>query len=113
MERSNYARTRGRRKRGGDLERVTLDGILDGLETPDVDALVVDEAMQRLAAVSERKCRVVELRIFGGMTVEETAKAMGIGERMVKRDWQFACAWLKRDLGLGETSGEGGINPTS
>ncbi len=63
--------------------------------------------------MSERKCRVVELRIFGGMTVEETAQAMGIGERMVKRDWQFACAWLKRDLGLGETSGEGGINPTS
>ena len=87
MERSNYARTRGRRKRGGDLERVTLDGILDGIETPDVDALVVDEAMQRLAAVSERKCRVVELRIFGGMSVEETAAAMGIGERMVKRDY--------------------------
>ncbi len=63
------------------------------------DLLALDEALDRLAAVSERSARVVECRFFGGMSVEETAEALGTSPATVKRDWTVARAWLNRELG--------------
>jgi RNA polymerase sigma factor (TIGR02999 family) len=64
----------------------------------DVDLVVLDQALERLAALDERQARIVELRFFGGLTVEETAALIGASARTVKRDWQMARAWLKREL---------------
>ncbi len=73
------------------------------METPgdqnEVDLLALDEAMRELAALSDRQSRVVELRFFGGLSVEETAYTLGISERTVKGDWRVAKAWLRKRLG--------------
>mgnify|MGYP000917583940 CR=1 FL=1 len=103
----NHARDRGRLKRGGDRGRVDLQESAvvapqDG-EGPDLVAL--DEALTRLAERDERKARTVEMRFFAGMTVEETAEALGVAPATVKRDWEFARAWLQRELSRG--TGEG------
>jgi len=94
-----HARARGARKRGGGGVRVTLDDAAASLEAPSVDVLALDEALQRLARLDERHAKVVELRYFGGMSVEETAAAMGLSPATVKRDWTLARAWLFRELG--------------
>lgn len=102
---SNYARDRRARKRGGGVRVVSLTemGTSPGgeLRVTDehVDLLVaIDEALQRLEQVSPRQRGVVECRFFGGMSVEETAAAVGISPRTVKRDWMMAQAWLQREL---------------
>jgi len=96
------ARRRRRDKRGGDAARVTLDTRLT-LATPDdgldaVDVIAVDRALQRLEAADASLARVVELRFFGGMTVEETAAVLQVSKATVKRDWAVAKALLYRDL---------------
>lgn len=92
------ARARGASKRGSGRERITLD---EG-HLPDaprgVDMLALNEALERLARNDARQARVVELRYFGGMTVEETAAALGVAPATVKRDWTIARAWLFREL---------------
>ena len=65
---------------------------------PSIDVLEVDSALQRLAALDARQSRVVELRFFGGLSVEETAQVLGVGTATVKRDWNVARAWLHREL---------------
>jgi len=102
---SNYARDRQARKRGGGVRIVSLSDMeprLDGeLRVSDehVNLLVaIDEALERLERVSPRQRSVVECRFFGGMSVEETAAAVGISPRTVKRDWMLAQAWLQREL---------------
>lgn len=95
----DYARKRGRQKRGGDAIRVPLETDLMAFSSSQSDALqALDESLQRLETINPRHGRVVECRYFGGMTVEETAAALDISPATVSRDWQFARAWLKREL---------------
>ncbi len=94
----DHARSRGSRKRGGGAERVTLDeGLLISPE-PAVDVLALDRALETLAAVDVRKSRVIELRFFGGLSVEETAEVLHVSTDTVKRDWRLAKLWLLREL---------------
>jgi len=88
------ARKRRNQKRGGDLTRVTLDESISARE-PDVDLLAVDDALARLAEVAPGKARLVELRFFGGLTVEETSAVLGISTDAVKREWRTARSWLR------------------
>ena len=93
------ARARGALKRGGERHRVTLDDALVAGGERSIDLLALDEALERLAAFDPDQARLVELRFFGGLTVEETAEAMNISPATVKRHWAVACAWLARELG--------------
>ena len=97
----DYARARKRDKRGGDLVAVTLDEAMgDGLLAARIDDLLaVDDALARLESENERQARVIECRCFAGLSVEETAEALGTSVATVKRDWAFARAWLNRELG--------------
>ena len=92
------ARARHAQKRGGVRQRVTLDeGLLAG-GVRSIDLIALDEALGRLAALDPDQARLVELRFFGGLTVEETAEAMLISPATVKRHWTIASAWLAREL---------------
>jgi RNA polymerase sigma factor (TIGR02999 family) len=102
------ARARHAEKRGGARERITLDdanlgGVAAGFGQPvngpdDVDLLALDDALTKLAAMDAELARLVELRYFGGMTVEETAEALKVSPATVKRQWAVARAWLKRAI---------------
>jgi RNA polymerase sigma factor (TIGR02999 family) len=97
----DFARARGNQKRGGALHRVTFDHDLPvASETPE-DVLVVDVALRSLAKHYERKSQVVELRFFGGLSIEETAEVLKISPETVRRDWKFAKSWLSRELSRG------------
>jgi RNA polymerase sigma-70 factor (ECF subfamily) len=93
----DIARSHGYQKRGGGQQRVDLE---DALLTsnPGADLVALDEALQPLAAVDERKSRVVELRFFGGLSVKETAAVMNVSGDTVMRDWKLAKVWLLREL---------------
>jgi RNA polymerase sigma-70 factor (ECF subfamily) len=92
-------------KRGGDVPHVALDeAALVGADA-DVDLVALDDAMTALARVDPRKMPVVEMRFFGGLSVEETAEVLGISPVTVKRDWRVAKAWLYRELADGTTDG--------
>lgn len=92
------ARAQKNQKRGGRQHRVTLEqNLLAGSDTPE-DVIAIDRVLKSLAAQYERKAQVVELRFFGGLSVEETAEALGISEETVTRDWKFAKNWLMREL---------------
>lgn len=93
-----HARARKRRKRGGGWRRISLSDAVAFAPSRDVDLLELDEALTRLAAAYPREARVVELRVFAGMTVDETAEAIGISPRSVDDDWAIAKAWLGREL---------------
>ena len=95
----DHARRRDAEKRGGPQFCLTLDEGLAWTNQPDVDLLAIDEALDKLAIIDEQQARVVELRFFSGLTVEETATALGISPKTVKRDWSVARAWLKREIG--------------
>jgi RNA polymerase sigma factor (TIGR02999 family) len=92
------ARARGAAKRGGARHRVTLDDAFAAGENRSIDLLALDEALERLATMDPEQARLVELRFFGGLTVEETAEAMDISPATVKRHWTIAKAWLTREL---------------
>jgi RNA polymerase sigma factor (TIGR02999 family) len=95
----DFARARKNLKRGGGARPVPLDEqVLAGL-TRSADLLALDEALERLAALSPRQGRVVELRYFGGMTEQEVAEVLDVSSRTVRNDWQLARAWLHRELG--------------
>nr|UXE44163.1 hypothetical protein Hi04_10k_c1170_00010 [uncultured bacterium] len=97
----DYARARNRIKRGQSPLRTDLEDAA-GLSQMEVDQIVtIDLALDRLAAIDERKSRVFEMRFFGGLEVEETAAALGVSTITVIRDWKFATAWLRRELGPG------------
>jgi RNA polymerase sigma factor (TIGR02999 family) len=92
------ARARNAQKRGGGEARLTLDeGLIAGPQTS-VDIVALDDALERLAAIDAEQARLVELRFFGGLTIEETAEAMNISPATVKRHWAVARAWLAREL---------------
>ncbi|HEY7861438.1 MAG TPA: ECF-type sigma factor [Gemmatimonadaceae bacterium] len=90
--------SRKAQKRGGGARPLSLDAAPIIAETRSEDLLALDEALERLAAMNERQARVVECRYFGGMSIEETAAALGTSPATVKRDWLLARAWLNREL---------------
>jgi RNA polymerase sigma factor (TIGR02999 family) len=94
-----HARRRNAEKRGGSQILVTLDRTVPVAKQTDVDVLAIDEALTRLAAIDPQQAHIVELRFFSGLTVEETAAALDISTRTVKRDWSVARAWLQREIG--------------
>jgi RNA polymerase sigma factor (TIGR02999 family) len=94
----DYARRRRTAKRGGDATRVTLEEFVTPHTSSPLDLLVLDEALAELAALDARQGQIVELRAFGGLSVEETAEVLKISPATVKRDWSFAQAWLHRRL---------------
>lgn len=94
-----HARRRDADKRGGSQVRVQFDEALAVADETDVDLLAMDEALDRLAAIDPQQARVVELRFFSGLSVEETAAALGVSPKTVKRDWSVARAWLRREIG--------------
>ncbi|MBX3155006.1 MAG: sigma-70 family RNA polymerase sigma factor [Deltaproteobacteria bacterium] len=91
------ARRRRSDKRGGDAVRVTLSGLRDPGDD-DLDLLAVEQALEKLEALSERQARIVELRCLVGLTVAEVAEALDVSERTVHADWRLARAWLTREL---------------
>jgi RNA polymerase sigma factor (TIGR02999 family) len=94
----DYARARGYRKRGGGAQQVTLDEALVVSKEPTVRLLDLDRALKVLAAADPRKSRVIELRFFGGLNVEETAEVLHVSVDTVKRDWRVAKLWLLREM---------------
>ncbi len=94
----DYARERKRLKRGGDFRKMPLDDAIAAFEERATDLESLDNALTKLAQTDDRLARVVELRFFGGLTVAETAEALGISERSVESDWAMAKLWLLRDL---------------
>ncbi len=95
----DIARRRSAERRGGaDAVRVSLDEVDLPTAAPDADLVAIDDALERLAVEHPRKARVVELRFFGGLSVDETAGALDISVRTVHNDWMFARAWLYREL---------------
>jgi RNA polymerase sigma factor (TIGR02999 family) len=95
----DHARERARDKRGGGLVFTTLSGHAV-TSSPAIDVLALDEALDRLADMDPQQARIVELRYFTGLTIEETAEALGISPATVKRDWTWARAWLYQRLTL-------------
>lgn len=101
----DFARARKNQKRGGALHRVTFDqNLLVTSDTPE-DLIAIDDALRSLAVEHDRKSQVVELRFFGGLSVEETAEALKISTETVMRDWKFAKTWLMRELSRSNTPG--------
>jgi len=90
----DYVRGRGYAKRGGHGERVALDEVMLGAQARGIDILALNEAIESLAEIDARQARVVELRYFGGLSVEATAEVLGITPVRVKRDWKRAKSWL-------------------
>ncbi|MDQ5835995.1 MAG: sigma-70 family RNA polymerase sigma factor [Acidobacteriota bacterium] len=95
---SNYARDRQRDKRGGRAVQVSLSEVATVSAEKSAELIALDEALQKLVEVDERKARVVELRYFGGLSVEETAEVLGISTATVNRDWDMAKAWLAKKI---------------
>lgn len=94
----DHARSRQYLKRGGGAVRVSLDEAQCGTDERGPDLVALDDALDALAMVDERKSRVVEMRFFGGLSVAETAEALGVSPETVMRDWRLAKAWLLREL---------------
>ena len=94
----DIARRRQAERHGGGVIHVALDRIDVARDEPDAEVVAVDDALERLAAHDPRKVRVVELRFFGGLSMEETAQALGVSVRTAQNDWAFARAWLYREL---------------
>jgi RNA polymerase sigma factor (TIGR02999 family) len=95
----DIARYQGRGKRGGGAVQLTLSAADSAApDTENVDLLALDDALERLAALDDRHARVVELRYFAGLSLEETAASLGVSVGTVRRDWTLARAWLRREL---------------
>ena len=98
----DHAKAKHRVKRGGTAIKVMLDENANFTQERASELLALDDALQTLAKMDERKSRIVELRYFGGLTVEETAQVLGISDKTVMRDWNLAKAWLYRELTANE-----------
>lgn len=96
----DHARGRLAAKRGGGMKQLTLSGADEAAANADdgVDVLALHEALERLAQLDPDQARLVELRYFGGLTIEETAEALGVSPATMKREWAVARAWLRREL---------------
>jgi RNA polymerase sigma factor (TIGR02999 family) len=93
------ARARGADKRGGGAIKVNVEETAVLSPEPDAAVVALDDALKALARIAPRQAKVVELRYFGGLSVGQTVEAMGTSERTVMRDWEFAKAWLSREMG--------------
>jgi len=96
----DHARAHQRVKRGGDRERVHLDEDAAFVVDPDPDLLAIDEALKKLAGLHQRQAKIVELRFFGGLSLKDVARFLGVSHRTVDGDWSMARAWLRRELSL-------------
>jgi RNA polymerase sigma-70 factor (ECF subfamily) len=94
----DHARRHRASKRGGLQQKLTLDEAIDYSQPLDVDLVALDDALTALAQLDARQSKIVELRFFGGLTIEETAVALGISPATVKVDWGMAKAWLRREI---------------
>jgi RNA polymerase sigma factor (TIGR02999 family) len=94
----DYARRQRADKRGGGVTMMSLDEVSPAAQAPSVDVLALDEALEALSSVDARQCRVVELRFFAGLNIDEAAEALGLSPATVEREWAFAKAWLLRRL---------------
>ncbi|MFI5109006.1 MAG: sigma-70 family RNA polymerase sigma factor [Terriglobales bacterium] len=94
----DYARTRHYAKRGGGVQPISLNQLLPLAPERSPDLVAVDDALHALAEVDARKAQVVELRFFGGLTVEESAEVLKVSPETVRRDWKLAKVWLLREL---------------
>jgi RNA polymerase sigma factor (TIGR02999 family) len=101
----DYARAHGYQKRGGGVPKVTLDEALMGPQEKGHDLVALDDALKALADVDPRKSKVVELRFFGGLSVEETAEVLKVSPDTIMRDWRLAKAWLAREMGKAGATG--------
>lgn len=97
----DFARSQGYVKRGGEAVRVTFDKALDAPSLHRSDLVALDDALTALETLDARKGRMVELRFFGGLSVEETAEVLQVSPDTVHRDWRFAKAWLRNELARG------------
>ncbi len=95
----DHARSRGSQKAGGGAQRITLTDALAVTPEPALDVIALDRALERLSIVDVRKAKVIELRFFGGLSVEETADVLHVSTDTIKRDWRLAKLWLLRELG--------------
>jgi RNA polymerase sigma factor (TIGR02999 family) len=100
----NHAKSHGRVKRGGGKRKLSLDEALTVSLDDDEEILALDEALEKLASVDERQARIVELRFFGGLNIEETAAVLGVSKRTIEREWTACRAWLRRELSDQEES---------
>jgi RNA polymerase sigma factor (TIGR02999 family) len=100
----DYARARGRDKRGGKWQRILLEAADAPEDMRDIDVIALNDTLEALAAVDKQQARIVELRFFGGLTVEEVAHMLGVSKRKVEGDWTHAKAWLRRALGPDHSS---------
>jgi RNA polymerase sigma-70 factor, ECF subfamily len=94
----DYARAHNAEKRGSGETRLALDDALSFFAQKDVNLLALDEALDELAEMDEQQCRIVELRFFAGLSIEETAAALSISPTTVKREWTVAKAWLRQQI---------------
>jgi RNA polymerase sigma factor (TIGR02999 family) len=94
----DHARARVAAKRGGSAYKLTLDEALDAAAPRDLDLVRLDDVLQGLSTMDPQQGRIVELRFFAGLTIEETAEVLGISPATVKRDWLVAKAWLRREM---------------
>jgi len=94
----DHARQHNRQKRGGGAGRVVLDDAVALAPQREEEVLALDEALEKLATLDSRQAQVVEMRFFGGLSVEEVAKVLGVSKRTVEGDWTMARAWLLREL---------------
>lgn len=103
---TEYARSELCRKRGGEAERVPFDERLFMAQDRRTDLVALEDALNDLAKVDERKTKVVQLRFFAGLSVEETAEVLEVSQRTVNEDWKFAKSWLLRELDRGNGNGK-------
>jgi len=94
----DHARSKGSEKRGGAAMKITLDDAVILPHEPGPDLVALDDALEALAKLDERKSRVIEMKFFGGLSVEESAAVLRVSPDTVKRDWRLAKAWLLREL---------------
>ena len=100
----DHARKSGRIKRGRDWRRVTLSGAATPSSDGSIDLLTLNDGLERLSELEPRLTQVVEMRFFGGLSIEETAAALGVSKRTVCNDWRYARAWLQRALDESDAS---------
>lgn len=98
----DYARARGAQKRGSAWQRTPLEALVDAVAVDQVDLIALDSAMTQLEALSPRRSQVVELRYFGGLSIEQTARVLGVSHGTVENDWNFARTWLHRAIAGGQ-----------
>jgi RNA polymerase sigma factor (TIGR02999 family) len=94
----DHARSRLANKRGGEMQRLSLEDAIHLSDGPNVDLLELDDALKKLAQIDRQQCEIVEMRFFGGLTIDETASVVGISPATVKREWLTAKNWLYRAM---------------